>query len=148
MSEVPPPYPWLCAGCRATVALCGAAVLEGEDTDDPEAPCTLAYDLRLFCGPGGLACGDPPAEWVRDEASRLAGAGELFQCPDCGGLSAFLHHHAERLRVPLVRERPGHDLGCGHCGAAYFAAELRRREEARRRPRTPAPARPAAACTV
>ena len=134
MSAPSAPYPWLCAGCRAVVAACAEAALEGEDTDDPEAACTLAYDLRLFCGPGGIACGSPPAEWVRREAVPLLEAGELFQCLTCGELSAFGHRHAERLRIPLVRERRDHDFECGHCRTPFFATERLCREEALRTP--------------
>lgn len=50
----------LVAGCRAASAACSAAILEGEDTDDPGAPCMLAYDPRLF-RELGLACARPPA---------------------------------------------------------------------------------------
>ena len=60
-------YPWMCERCQSAIDECAEEVAErvalgAEDmvsgrvlidlTDDNEAPSTLAYDRRLFCGGG------------------------------------------------------------------------------------------------
>lgn len=49
-------YPWLCPECQGAVDTCLELVLEGPDTDDEEAPCTLAHDLGLLHSSRGEVC--------------------------------------------------------------------------------------------
>jgi hypothetical protein len=116
-------YPWLCAGCRLVVDHCAGAAGEGEDTDfDPESACNLAYDLRLFCGWGGLRCENPPMEWIR---LRMREAGldlrEVHECSGCGGLSAFTAYTADLLSIPIASRTTGSGRTCPRCEAATEA---------------------------
>jgi hypothetical protein len=96
---------------------CLEEVWEGVDTDDLEAPATLAYDLRLFCGEGGRTCTSPPAEWVAEQIRERLQTGDVVDCHACNGYSAFPCYVAEELRLPRVAGRGPSlaDLRCGHC---------------------------------
>jgi hypothetical protein len=116
-------YPWLCTGCRLAVDQCAAAVPDGEDTDDPEAACNLAYDLRMFCGPGGMRCTDAPIEWVRSRMVEMAvDDDDVFECPSCGRLSAFAPDVADQLSIPTVGACSAWEVTCGHCRTPFAEA--------------------------
>jgi hypothetical protein len=106
----------LCQRCRAaldrhTRLLAGSAGWRGSD-----APATLP----LFCGDRGRRCTNPPSGWLtaRLEEERLERE-DVFECPRCGGFSAFAPAVAELLGIPTVGACSCWEITCGHCRTMF-----------------------------
>ncbi len=107
-------YDYLCSRCRTAVDDMVELILEGPDSDDPEAPLMAAGDLELFCN--GRSCLD--TDFVR------YGARQVWQ------VLRVLKKEGEVAAVKFVRGRnPGMSLDWAEELVACLSVEIKNGDE-------------------